>query len=224
VTTAPTSDKTGRGAAKKPPPRFTRENAEVRRTLLIEAATRCLARGGINAFTVDSICREAGVSRGLINHYFEGRDGLLVEVYRSSLYASVNAQIEEARRRRAENAGWPPEASLMALVASNFSPGYFSRDNLLIWLSLWGEIAVNDRLRAAHKELYAAYRAELVEEISAVAAARGATVDAASLARNFIALVDGLWLEWCLDPTIVSHEAAEDAGFGLLEAQVGPLR
>src|SRR4029450_9439959 len=97
------------------------------------------------AFTVDSIVREAAVSRGLINHHFDGLDGLLVEVYKSSLYASVNAHILEARQRRATDAGWAPEEALVALVRSNFSPVYFSRANLLIWLSLWGEIAVNAR-------------------------------------------------------------------------------
>lgn len=221
--TGPAIDKPRRGA-KKAPPRFSREQPELRRAMLIEAATRCLSRGGIGAFTVDSICKEAGVSRGLINHYFDSLDGLLVEVYKSSLYASVTAHIAEAQRRRAENADWPPEAALAALIQSNFAPQYFSRANLLIWLSLWGEIAVNARLKAAHRELYDAYRAELAEDIAAVAAARGRKVDAPTLARNFIALVDGLWLEWCLDETVVTPEAAEAAGFEMIEAQVGGLR
>lgn len=192
--------------------------------MLTEAAAKCLSRGGIGAFTVDSICREAGVSRGLINHYFGGLDGLLVEVYKSSLYASVNAHIEEARQRRATDAGWEPDEALVALVRSNFSPTYFSRENLLIWLALWGEIAVNPRLQAAHKLLYTAYRAELAELIAAVALSRGRDVDAQALARNFIALVDGLWLEWCLDATVVTPQDAEAAGFEMLEAQVGKLR
>ena len=219
----PAPEKRKRGA-KKSPPRFSREQADVRRSMLVEAATRCLSVGGIGAFTIDRICKEAGVSRGLINHHFEGLDGLLVEVYKSSLYASVNNQIAEAKRRRAETSDWSPQAALAALVHSNFSPDYFSRDNLLIWLSLWGEIAVNPRLKAAHRELYDAYRAELAEDIAAVAIPRGRQVDAPTLARNFIALVDGLWLEWCLDESVVTPQAAEAAGFEMLEAQVGPLR
>ena len=86
------------------------------------------------------------------------------------------------------------------------------------------EIAVNPRLKAAHRELYDAYRAELAEDIAAVAKPRGRDVDAPALARNFIALVDGLWLEWCLDESVVTPQAAEAAGFEMLEAQVGPLR
>ncbi|MDQ6432558.1 TetR family transcriptional regulator C-terminal domain-containing protein [Mesorhizobium sp. LHD-90] len=220
--TGSTIEKRKRGAKKSP--RFSREQAEVRRGMLVEAAARCLSQGGIGAFTVDRICREAGVSRGLINHHFDGLDGLLVEVYKSSLYASVTAHMAEAKRRRAENADWPPETALAALIQSNFSPQYFSRANLLIWLSLWGEIAINARLKAAHRELYDAYRAELAEDIAAVARARDREVDAPALARNFIALVDGLWLEWCLDETVVTPEAAEAAGFEMIEAQVGVLR
>ncbi len=211
-----------RGGRKSP--RFSREQADVRRAMLIDAAARCLSRGGIGAFTVDNICREAGVSRGLINHHFDGLDTLLVEVYKSSLYATVNAHIEEARKRRATTADWSPSEALVALVQSNFSPQYFSRANLLIWLSLWGEIAVNPRLQAAHRELYDAYRAELAEDIAAVARARARNVDAPALARNFIALVDGLWLEWCLDASVVTPGDAETAGFEMLEAQIGPLR
>lgn len=217
------AEKRPRGG-KKAAPRYTREQADVRRGMLIEAATRCLSRGGIGAFTINSICQEAGVSRGLINHHFDSLDALLVEVYKSSLYASVNAHIAEARRRRADNSEWPPQEALVELVRSNFSPVYFSRTNLLLWLSLWGEIAVNPRLKAAHSELYNAYRAELAEDIAAVARTRDRNVDASALARNFIALVDGLWLEWCLDESVITPGDAEAAGFDMLEAQVGPLR
>jgi TetR/AcrR family transcriptional repressor of bet genes len=221
--TASTTDGKKRGG-KKPPPRFSREAPELRRAMIIEAATRCLARGGIGGFTVDAICREAGISRGLINHYFDSLDGLLVEVYRMSMYKNVNTHIEEAKRRREENRGWPPEIALVQLISSNFLPRYFNGDNLLLWLSLWAEIAVNPRLKAAHRELYDAYRIELAEDIAAVAAARGKAVDAPTLARNFIALIDGLWLEWCLDETVLTPDAAEAAGFEMIEAQVGPLR
>jgi TetR/AcrR family transcriptional regulator, transcriptional repressor of bet genes len=210
--------------AAKRPPRYSRETAEVRRSQLIDAATRTLAKGGIAAFTIDSICKEAKVSRGLINHHFGSLDDLLVEVYQSSLYESVNAHIVNARQRRSDKgAVEPPEAALLALFQSNFSPRFFNRDNLLVWLSLWGEIAVNDKLRQAHRRLYDAYRGELAMEIAAVATDRGREVDATALARNFIALVDGLWLEWCLDANVVSPQAAEEASRGLLESALGPL-
>lgn len=205
-------------------PRYSRETADVRRRQLIDAAIRALAKGGIAAFTIDMICKEAKVSRGLINHHFGSLDDLLVEVYQSSLYESVSEHIAQAHRQREEQTQHQPEAILLALVRSNFQPLSFTRDNLLVWLALWGEIAVNDKLRQTHRRLYEAYRGELALEIAAIATHRGRQVDAAGLARNFIALVDGLWLEWCLDDEAVTPTEAEEACLGLLESALGSLR
>ena len=47
----------------------------------VEAGLTCLAKGGITAFTVDNICREAKASRGLIAHHFGSKDALLAAVY-----------------------------------------------------------------------------------------------------------------------------------------------
>ena len=191
--------------------------------MLIDAATRCLSEGGIAAFTVDRICKEAKVSRGLINHYFPNKDDLLVAIYKASLYASVNAAIAEAQKLTGEKGAKPPELILAAIVDANFSSDYFSKDNLLVWLSLWGEIATNAKLRSTHRKLYASYRQALAQAIDAVAVSRGRQIDAASLARSFIALVDGLWLEWCLDSRAVSAPAARQSCYELLEAQLGRL-
>jgi len=39
-----------------------------------------------------------------------------------------------------------------------------------------------------------------------------------------IALIDGLWIEWCLDSSVVSRDSARAAVFDLLEARLGPLK
>ena len=48
-------------------------------------------------------------------------------------------------------------------------------------------------------------------------------MDAEALTLMFISLVDGLWLERCIDPGRLSGEAARAACHGLLEAFLGPL-
>ena len=84
-------------AVKDCPKRFSRESPHTRRPLLIEAAERCLAAHGIHGFTIDRICREAKVvSRGLISHYFAGKDALLAAVYRSSLYGAIMKRMAAA--------------------------------------------------------------------------------------------------------------------------------
>ncbi len=51
-----------------------------RRALILEAATRVLARDGIAGFSLEGTAREAGIAPTLPRHYFESRDQLLAAV------------------------------------------------------------------------------------------------------------------------------------------------
>jgi AcrR family transcriptional regulator len=53
--------------------------AEVRRRDLIDAAIGDIATPGYDAVAVATIGERAGFSRGLIGHYFAGKDDLLLE-------------------------------------------------------------------------------------------------------------------------------------------------
>ena len=201
----------------KPKPRFARETAEVRRASLIAAAWRTLAKHGIAGFTIDTICTEAGVSRGLINHHFNSKDDLLVAVYQTSLQDSFPAHLGP------ETDGLPPTDRLRLLIDRNFTQSFASPDTLRVWLALWGEIATNPALKTVHRTLYDRYRAALNAEITAIATARNRPTDAPALSRTLIALVDGLWLEWCLAPEILSTDQARTACLRLIEHEIGPL-
>ena len=62
---------------------YRRKTVDQRRRELIDAGIACLGEGGMSAFTIDRICRKAGVSRGLINHHFRTKEDLLVQIYDS---------------------------------------------------------------------------------------------------------------------------------------------
>lgn len=203
-------------------PKYRREHPDVRREMLLTAAMECLAREGTQGFTIDRICKQAGVSRGLINHYFDSKDDLLVEVYRGSLYKMVSTRV--AQLSKPVHAGDDtPQARLGAIIDATFTPEFFSRANLRVWLALWGEIASNAKLRAVHHELYGNYRRAVAREIGSIAEARGIEIDPDKLALSFLALVDGLWLEWCLDDTAVAPDETREVALAMLEAQLGTL-
>lgn len=206
------------GSSGKRKPRYAREKPEVRRRLLIEAAIRCLGAGGLSAFTIDRICREAKVSRGLINHYFGSKDALLVRVYET-----MTVHLAESAPDLPAGASGSPFDRLKAQIEASFDPAAFDRSQLKAWLALWGELPTNRALQALHRKRYGAYRSSLAEAIAAVAKAGGRAVDAEGLALKLIALIDGLWLEWCLDPKVLSADAAKAACYGLLEAELGPI-
>jgi AcrR family transcriptional regulator len=63
-------------------PRVRRQPPAERRQELLAATVTCLARLGPRGATGREICREAGVSHGLLRHYFANPDNLLLETYR----------------------------------------------------------------------------------------------------------------------------------------------
>lgn len=194
-------------------PRYRRYTSEVRAAMLVEAGLACLARGGITAFTVDNICREAEASRGLITHHFGSKDGLLAAVY-ATMYDRLMATVAPPDQ---------PEPDLIALVEANFASEVFNPDSLKIWLALWGEIANNAGLRTVHRRRYSDYRDRIARAVADIAVDRRRMVDANAVAVQLIALADGVWLEHGIDPDMLSRDAAREACYGMLESFLGPL-
>ncbi|HLQ17354.1 MAG TPA: TetR family transcriptional regulator C-terminal domain-containing protein [Tabrizicola sp.] len=190
--------------------RFTRLSSEDRRAQLIDVALACLAEGGILHFTVDRICTQAGVSRGLVLHHFGSMADLLTAVY-ARIYRDTVPDL----------AVLAPETRLDALIEGIFAPKAFSRETLAPWLTLWGQIAVTPPLQAEHQRQYRAYMADVAGAIAALATKRGRTVDAPALAMSLICLIDGLCLQRCMDPDTIDGDAAKAACWAFLAPHLG---
>ena len=215
MVTAP--DPSGKARGRRAP-RFAREKPAVRRRLLIEAAIRCLGEGGMSGFTIDRICREAKVSRGLINHYFKSKDDLLV-----AAYDAMTDYLPEVLHHCPNGNPVSPINRLVALVEVSFDPEAFEPSQLKAWLTLWGEVTTNPALQALHRKRYQAYREGLVTALSAIAEQRGRKLDAKRLASKLVALIDGLWLEWYFAPDLLSADEAKAACYDLVEVELGPI-
>ncbi|PVG81766.1 TetR/AcrR family transcriptional regulator [Nocardioides gansuensis] len=63
----------------------TRLSPDERRTQLLELGTDLLSRHGIDAITIDLLADEAGVSRGLLYHYFGSLQGFREAVVRHAV-------------------------------------------------------------------------------------------------------------------------------------------
>jgi TetR/AcrR family transcriptional regulator, transcriptional repressor of bet genes len=201
----------------KSPPKYTRFSSADRRAMLIGAGLACLARDGILGFTIDRICAEARVSRGLITHHFKSIDGLLAAVY-ETIYGKMLLALETPEPEPGK-----PEQRVIAIIEAMFSREFFNRESLNIWLALWGEMANNPTLLKVHRKQYARYRADVEEALTDVAKARGLQIDAPLVATMLISLVDGLGLEWCIEPKLLSAKVAKVACYKMLEPILGPL-
>lgn len=182
-------------------PKYIRLTGEERRARLIEAGLACMARGGIQEFTVDKICAEAGVSRGLIIHHFGSMNALLTAVY-ATMYDGSTKLTRDLT---------PGETRLAALLDAFFAPEVFNRDAFNIWLTLWGQISINPDLKEEHRVQYANYVRDVADAISEVAVASGRNVDADALARSLVCLIDGLGIQHCIEPTSMRADDAKSA-------------
>jgi AcrR family transcriptional regulator len=70
---------------------------EQRRATILEAGLQQFAQNGFERATIGAVARRAGVSQGLIYHYFAGKDDLLRAVFARSM-AAVDATLHEAAR------------------------------------------------------------------------------------------------------------------------------
>ena len=177
---------------------FTRESADARRADLIEATAACLAEVGLAGTNVRAICARAGVSPGLLRHYFGGIDDLVAATYEATS-DRMDAVFAEAVAGTAPN----PRAQLLAYLTASFRSPVTDPELLGAWTAFWA-LARNDaRMAEIHAQSYAGYRARLGDLLVACSAA-----DAERLAIMLTAMVDGLWLELSLDAESFGAEAA----------------
>lgn len=177
---------------------FTREEPDARRQSLIEACARSLAKLGASGTSVRSICLEAGVSPGLLRHYFAGIDALIAATYRWT-GDRVQAALDEA----VAAAPATPRARLLAYLTASFAPPIADAELLSTWLAFWGLTKTDPAIAALHAEIYKDYRDGLEALIAPVAPGDHRLTTVA-----LTALVDGLWLELSLGNAPFTREEA----------------
>jgi TetR/AcrR family transcriptional regulator, transcriptional repressor of bet genes len=200
-------------------PRFARQPPPVRRQALIDATIECLKRYGHDGLSIRTISAQAGVSVGLINHHFPNKNELVAAAYRH-----INGALIVVMQAAVARAGKSPQARMRAFLEAWFSAPSLDADALAVWVVFWGLYRHSRLIQRAHRETYQDYvsllRGLLAELLPRaphsarvrrrVRGVRPAPVDLRLAAIGLTALLDGLWLEWCLEPgTFRPSEAVE---------------
>ncbi|HSY05177.1 MAG TPA: TetR family transcriptional regulator C-terminal domain-containing protein [Steroidobacteraceae bacterium] len=189
-------------AARKP--RFERQLPEQRRQALIAATIECLKRYGHEGLSIRTISAQAGVSVGLINHHFPNKDELVAAAYRQ-----FNAELVGGMQAAVARAPDSPEARMRAFLEASFSAPNLDADTLTVWVVFWGLYRHSRPIQRVHRETYQGYvqllRGMLDELLAEEDGPRGqrprrSGVDLKMAAVGLSALLDGLWLAWCLEP------------------------
>jgi AcrR family transcriptional regulator len=187
-----------------------------RRSELQEAAIRCIADKGYAAVTVAMICDDAGFSRGLIGHYFKGKDELVLEAISRS-----TTRLGEATRRVVEAAGEDPADRLHAVVRSSFSPPGFTANQTAVWAALASNAKWSAPLGDMYRQLWRKYRTGIAGLFERAAAQRNLSIDADAAALMFSRLIEGFWIGWAADPDMMTVAESERACHALVDLLLG---
>ena len=183
---------------------YKREGEEVRRDAMIAAALDLIAEGGIAAATVRAIAEKAGVTPGLIRHYFKTKEDLT-----RAAYQTVMDRMTQASALVLDTAPDGAVARLAAFVAASLRPPVVDPAAMGLWAGFIHHVQRDPMLREVHRTTYLGYRDVLQALIAALPRkADPATLRAQAIACNGV--IDGLWLEGCALPeAFVNDELAE---------------
>jgi betaine-aldehyde dehydrogenase len=188
------------------------EAEEVRRVQLVEVTIDSLAEVGYVGTTLAEIARRAGVSPGLVAHYFDDKDGLLEAAFRTlarTLAVRVRARLALART---------PRGRVQAVIDTNLAPEEFDKRTGTAWLAFWGQVL---HVRGL-KRVQTAYQRRMLSNLRNDLRRMISGEDARSLAAMIAAMIDGVWLRAALSEW---QEADSESARALLTAFVeGRLR
>ncbi len=172
----------------------------VRRRQIIAATKICIHREGVAQITLNRIAREAGVAPGLITHYFDNKDELLLETFRS-IYRELATDI----RRRLGLARTPAER-LIALLEAQISPSTLTPEATGTWLatcSFMREIPLLERIERAYDRRLIS---NLTHELCDMGLSRH---EARDIAEELLILIDGLWVNLANPVTLTAERASQ---------------
>lgn len=194
---------------------YRRETEDKRREALISAALELVAEGGPKTATVRAIAQKAGVTAGLIRHYFVSKDALVRESYRRLMerMTADNAMV-------LEDSAESPEARLASFVAASLLPPVVDSTRLGLWAGFIDGVRKDREIREIHMQSYLYYRdllQSLIAELPRNAGPDHLRADA--IACNGV--IDGLWMEASAVPEMFSDGEILQIGLRSVGAILG---
>ncbi|CAM3713024.1 transcriptional regulator BetI [Halomonas sp. AOP12-C2-37] len=172
----------------------------IRRQQLIHATMAAIDEVGLAEATVMRISRHAGVSAGIISHYFGGKDGLLEATMRQILTDLTEAV---AARRHALTDD-SPRAHISAIIEGNFDRTQVTGPAAKTWLAFWASSMHKPMLQRLQNVNDRRLYTHLCHQFRRVMPRH----DARSAARGLAAMIDGLWLRGALTPAGLDADEA----------------
>ena len=123
-------------------PRTAEQNEQIRqatRTAIVEAAMTCFAQNGYAHTSIRQIATQAGVSTGLMYHYFESKEALLEAVFENCMGILSGVLVDAYRQAE-------PGERIVSLLRAMFAMLEEDRDFWALFQLLRSQPAITDLL------------------------------------------------------------------------------
>jgi len=160
----------------------------LRKRQLIDATIATIHEVSFCEATLVRIARRAGLSPGIIAHYFGGKDALLAATMRqllTDLMRDATARLALART---------PLARVEAVVAANFAPAQFTPPVIAAWFAFWGQAPYAPELRRINRVYMRRTRSNLAHALKQTTG----SAEADRIATLAASLIDGIWVRAAL--------------------------
>ena len=163
----------------------------LRKQQLINATLESVAQYGLQNTTIITISRIAGLSSGIISHYFGGKQELVEATVKHLL-----EQLKLALLERIDQKQLSPANRLEMIIEANFTQLQRSAPATKTWLSFWAQSMHQPGLarlqhinsKRLHSNLLFSFRQLLPDDLAITAA------------KQTAAMIDGFWLRSALSP------------------------
>ncbi|WP_374375151.1 transcriptional regulator BetI [Dongia sp.] len=182
---------------------------EIRRRQLIEATIASIHEIGFAESSLSRISAKAGVSTGIIHHYFKNKADLMEATLRHlgiSLRLSVVRRLQKARS---------PTERLLAVIDGNIGTDQFTPQGVSAWLAFWAMVPNSERLARVQHIIISRLDDNLTHALKLMG-----RKDAREMARATSALIDGLWLRAALSARGPDSKAARHVVLDYLNAKL----
>ena len=161
-----------------------------RRAVLTEAASRLIARSGIEAATMRDVAAEAGLTTGALTHYFADKRDLLLHTFEASL--------ERRRALRATRESSDPRGALRATLEGALPLDDDRRRHWMVTVAFCAHATGDDELAVAQRDAYREFR-DHVADLVRLAHGVGRPANG-RVAEQLIAAADGIAVQALFDP------------------------
>jgi TetR/AcrR family transcriptional repressor of bet genes len=176
----------------------------VRRRQLIEATIDTIEAHGFAETTIARISKTAGLSSGIIAHYFGGKNALLAATMRSLLNDLQREMIQRQRRVAT------PIQRIEQILGANFAAEQSTPKICAAWLSFYGQVPHSPELKRLHRVYVSRLRSNLLHAFRQLLPGE----EAERAAEGMSSMIDGIWvraaLARCTPEAAGAHIIADD--------------